>query len=50
MCFVTASETKQSVGLVQLNLNTSARKLTDWFNETPIRFTLNDTMSFCRSQ
>ena len=34
--------TKQSVGLMQLSLNAFARKLTDWFNETPIHYARND--------
>jgi hypothetical protein len=39
---VIANEVKQSFGMMQISLKTLARKLTDWFNETPIHCVRND--------
>lgn len=39
---IIASEAWQSVGLMKKSLKVLIRKLTDWFNETTIRFTGND--------
>ena len=42
MSFVIANAVKQSVEMKKKSLSFISRKLTDWFNETPIRCTRND--------
>lgn len=43
VCYVIANAVKQSVGLMKEGLKASPRKLTNWFYETPIHFTRNDS-------